>query len=96
MGSSSARTASWAGLRYVVDSGVCAHVHRQICTLAFIPPLPIVGTCPQKKEIAYIEQVLKLKIHHKLDIVQFRNKMYEKPKVGAITAHASLPYYMVA
>ena len=50
----------------------------------------------QKKEIAYIEQVLKLKIHHKLDIVQFRNKMYEKPKVGATAAHASLPCYMVA
>ena len=37
----------------------------------------------QKKEIAYIEKVLGLEIHHKLDINQFRNKMYEKPKVGS-------------
>ena len=33
----------------------------------------------QKKEIAYIEKVLGLEIHHKLDINQFRNKMYERP-----------------
>ena len=67
---------------------------------SILTTLPTVGTCPfsfsQKKEIAYIEQVLKLKIHHKLDIVQFRNKMYEKPKVGATAAHALPPCYMVA
>ena len=42
--------------------------------------------CFQKKEIAYIEQVLKLKIHHKLDIEQFRNKLHEKAKVGCAAA----------
>ena len=41
----------------------------------------------QKKEIAYIEKVLGLEIHHKLDIYQFRNKMYEKPKVGSFMSH---------
>ena len=32
-------------------------------------------------EVAYVEHVLKAKIHHKLDIDQFRRKEYEKPKV---------------
>ena len=40
----------------------------------------------QKKEIAYIEHVLKRKIHHKLDIDQFRNKLHEKAEVGCATA----------
>ena len=40
----------------------------------------------QKKEIAYIEKVLGLEIHHKLDINQFRNKMYEN-KVGSFMSH---------
>ena len=48
-------------------------------------PLPA-RVCFQKKEIAYIEHVLKLKIHHKLDIEQFRNKLYEKAEVGCATA----------
>ena len=52
-----------------------------------LPPPALV--CFQKKEIAYIEHVLKLKIHHKLDIEQFRNKAHEKAKVGcAAAAHA--------
>ena len=63
-----------------------------ICTL--ITSIRIL-TC-QKKELAYLEKVLGLEIHHKLDIVQFRNKMYEKPKVGITAEHTSLPCNMVA
>ena len=45
----------------------------------------------QKKAIAYIEHVLKLKIHHKLEIEQFRNKLHEKAKVWCTAAvHAPL------
>ena len=42
-------------------------------------------TC-QKKELAYIEKVLGLEIHHKLDIELFRNKLHEKAEVGCATA----------
>ena len=45
----------------------------------------------QKKEIAYIEHVLKLKIHHKLDIEQFRNKAHEKAKVWCAAASPRTP-----
>ena len=43
--------------------------------------LLILALADQKKELAYIEKVLGLEIHHKLDIHQFRNKEYERPKV---------------
>ena len=60
------------------EGGACWYVHRfLICThITSIRPL----TC-QKKELAYIEKVLGLEIHHKLDIRQFRSKVYERPKV---------------
>ena len=45
------------------------------------PPDPHPLTLDQKMEVAYVEHVLKAKISHKLDIDQFRRKVYEKPKV---------------
>ena len=46
----------------------------------------------QRKEVAYIEKVLGLEIHHKLDINQFRNKMYERPKVSMNSSKKSMDH----
>ena len=54
---------------------------RAPCSTVHPRPDPHPLTLDQKMEVAYVEHVLKAKISHKLDIDQFRRKVYEKPKV---------------
>ena len=58
-------------------SHVVSTLFRAPCSTVHPHPL----TIDQKMEVAYVEHVLKAKISHKLDIDQFRRKVYEKPKV---------------
>ena len=80
-----------------VVSRAGAHAHAVIdahSSIKIITSNAAATTCSrlsQKKEIAYIEHVLKLKIHHKLDIEQFRNKAHEKAKVWCAAAVHARP-----